>query len=93
VTEPEFWTYATMADDLGISVAGMYAHNNRARHRRSCRTPGCKALGESTCNGLGPQPGDLPPADKVFGRSPVWYDATYQAWKAGRTGRRAGRKK
>jgi predicted DNA-binding transcriptional regulator AlpA len=36
------------------------------------------------------RPGDIPPADKMFGQSPAWYESTYEAWAASRPGRGAG---
>lgn len=36
------------------------------------------------------RPGDLPPPDEIYGRSPVWKLSTINAWKRTRPGRGAG---
>lgn len=36
------------------------------------------------------RPGDLPPPDRTFGRSPVWVSQTIDAWARSRPGRGAG---
>ncbi|MFE6305059.1 hypothetical protein [Nocardiopsis sp. NPDC057823] len=37
-----------------------------------------------------PRPGDFPPPDQVFGRSPVWEPETIDKWARARPGKGAG---
>lgn len=64
-----------VAGRLGLSYETVRSYHTKAEaHRRTGAV----------------RPGDLPPPDDTFGRSPVWREATIDQWLAGRPGRGAG---
>lgn len=73
MTEPNYLDLAAVADILGVSYDSVRTYHTRAkRNRRRGHT----------------RPGDLPPPDATFGRSPVWLRDTISGWD--RPGRGAG---
>lgn len=75
MTPPALLTLADIAERLGIGVESVRTYHSKAiRNRRE---------------GL-PRPGDLPPPDAVFGRSPVWRTSTVERWIRRRPGAGAG---
>ena len=78
MTETKTETYLTIEDVarvIGVGVDSMRVYHQRAaRNRRASK----------------PRPGDLPPPDETFGRSPVWTESTISAWIDARPGRGAG---
>jgi hypothetical protein len=67
-------TYLTLADIaamIGVTEESAQVYHTRAvRHRRDGS----------------PQPGDMPPPDRTFSRTPVWTPETVQRWIAARPG-------
>lgn len=78
MTETKTVTYLALADIarvIGVGIDSMRVYHQRAaRNRRDGTT----------------KPGDLPPPDETFGRSPVWASDTITTWIAERPGRGAG---
>lgn len=68
-------TLAEIAERIGVTVDSIRVYNQRAaKNRRDGK----------------PKPGDLPPPDRIVGRSPVWKLRTIIQWEAKRPGRGAG---
>lgn len=68
-------TLAEIAEHLGLGVTTVRNYHQRAeRNRREHRE----------------RPGDFPPPDQHFGRTPVWRAATIAQWQRTRPGRGAG---
>ncbi|WP_344968237.1 hypothetical protein [Salinactinospora qingdaonensis] len=62
-------------DGSPLSEATVRGYHNHASQRRR---DGC------------PRPGDFPPPDQTFGRSPVWLPETIDRWATNRPGRGTG---
>lgn len=78
MTQAKTQTFLTLSDVaavIGVGIDSMRVYHQRAaRNRRTGK----------------PRPGDLPPPDETFGRSPVWSDETISEWIEQRPGRGAG---
>lgn len=74
ITDGEL-TLADLAAFLGWTVKTARVMQHRANQRR--------AQGQS-------RPGDLPPPDRRYGRTPVWSLATITEWQARRPGQGSG---
>lgn len=72
---PKLLTLADIAERIGVGVDSIRVYHQRASKNRK--------LGK-------PRPGDLPPPDQIFGRSPVWSEVTIARWEARRPGRGVG---
>lgn len=70
-----YLTLEQVADDLGWTLKTARTLHYRASRNRA----------EGTV-----KPGDLPPPDHRFGRTPVWLEQTIEDWKDRRPGRGAG---
>lgn len=64
-----------VAERTGLAYSTIRHYHNSAEARRRSGAP---------------RPGDFPPPDETFGRSPAWRGATMDAWLAARPGRGAG---
>lgn len=74
----EYMTLEQIAAEIGVAVGSVRVYHQRAaKNRRE----------DSTL------PGDMPPPDRVFGRSPAWRSDTVRAWIARRPGRGYGGKR
>lgn len=67
--------YRAISERTGIAVTTLRQYRKLANRHR--------AQGD-------PRPGDLPEPDQVLGQTPVWEDATVEAWLAARPGRGVG---
>lgn len=88
--EAAFWSLHELAERLGVTYNSARTYHGRSeinRRHGQKPVPSCKLCqaGEH-----GPKPGDLPPPDRHFGRSPVWYPETIENWLPTRPGRGAG---
>ncbi|GAB3435434.1 hypothetical protein [Flindersiella endophytica] len=75
MAEPEYMDMAAIADYLGLTYATVRGYHGHAEKRRRDGNP---------------RPGDLPPPDAQFGRSPVWLRTTIERWSTSRPGSGAG---
>ncbi|KWT61845.1 hypothetical protein ADL21_11205 [Streptomyces albus subsp. albus] len=66
---------AGIAEKTGLAYDTVRFYHNKAEARRREKAP---------------KPGDFPPPDDTFGRSPVWREGTIDIWLANRPGRGAG---
>lgn len=72
MTQTKYLTLSDIAGRIGVGVESIRVYHQRAnKHRKD---------GD-------PRPGDLPEPDAVFGRSPVWREATIRRWESARPGR------
>lgn len=72
MTQTKYLTLSDIAERIGVGVESIRVYHQRAnKHRKEGA----------------PRPGDLPEPDAVFGRSPVWREATIRRWEAARPGR------
>lgn len=74
-TPDSYWSLYDLADVLGVTYNSARTYHGRAEINRRRENP---------------RPGDLPPPDRRFGRSPVWKPETIQSWLPMRPGRGAG---
>lgn len=72
---PKFLTLEDCAHALGLTYRTVRNYHQVAERRR--RDGGIR-------------PGDFPPPDMRYGRSPVWKASTIKRWAANRPGRGAG---
>jgi predicted DNA-binding transcriptional regulator AlpA len=75
VEPPTYLDMEAVAEYLGLAYKTVRSYHNVAEKRRRENQS---------------RPGDFPPPDAQFGRSPVWSPETIDAWKANRPGRGAG---
>lgn len=75
VTAPRLLDLPAVADMLGLTGRTVRNYHQGSERRRR--------LGD-------PRPGDFPPPDMRFGRTPVWKVSTIRSWKNRRPGRGAG---
>jgi hypothetical protein len=66
---------AAIADYLDLTYATVRGYHGHAEKRRRDHHP---------------RPGDFPPPDAQFGRSPVWLRSTIDQWQKNRPGSGAG---
>lgn len=75
MTTAKLLTLPQIAERIGVSVDSIRVYHQRAsKNRRDGNV----------------RPGDMPPPDQHFGRSPVWKLATIIAWERKRPGRGVG---
>jgi hypothetical protein len=74
-TMTTYLTLAEIAADIDVTVGSMRVYHQRALKNRRDNTT---------------RPGDLPPADATFSRTPAWTRQTVDAWKLKRPGRGSG---
>lgn len=70
-----YWSLHDLAERLGVTYNSARTYHGRAEINRRRGTV---------------KPGDLPPPDHKFGRSPVWYPRTIEKWLPTRPGRGTG---
>lgn len=70
-----YWSLHDLAVVLGVTYNSARTYHGRAEINRRIGAV---------------KPGDLPPPDRKFGRSPVWYPKTIEKWLPSRPGRGAG---
>ncbi|MXM66100.1 hypothetical protein GR925_22275 [Streptomyces sp. HUCO-GS316] len=75
MTMPTLLDLEALAEKTGLTYATVRSYHNHAEARRRDGNP---------------RPGDLPPPDKRFGRSPAWLEKTIDELLANRPGRGAG---
>jgi predicted DNA-binding transcriptional regulator AlpA len=75
VTAPMLLDLRGIAETLGLAHRTVRNYHQAAERRRRQGAP---------------RPGDFPPPDQVFGRTPVWKASTVRSWKQRRPGRGAG---
>lgn len=75
VATDSYWSLYDLADVLGVTYNSARTYHGRAEINRRRGNP---------------KPGDLPPPDRRFGRSPVWTPETIESWMPTRPGRGAG---
>lgn len=75
MTMPKLLDLADLAEKTGLAYETVRSYHNHAEARRREGNP---------------KPGDLPPPDQRFGRSPAWLETTIDMWRANRPGRGAG---
>lgn len=73
--ERSYWSLEEVAEAVGVTYNSARTYHGRAEINRKKEDP---------------KPGDLPPPDRYFGRSPVWKPATIRKWLSNRPGRGAG---
>ena len=66
---------AKVAEVIGVSPRTVSSYATRARRRREAGTS---------------RPGDFPPHDSTFGRTPVWHRDTIRKWIEDRPGKGVG---
>ena len=75
MTTSEFLDLFAIAERLGLAYTSVRSYHINAEVRRHRGTS---------------KPGDFPPPDNRFGRTPVWSSDTIDAWHANRPGRGVG---
>jgi hypothetical protein len=75
MTTAKLLTLTEIAERINVGVDSIRVYHQRATKNRKDGTP---------------RPGDLPPPDQSFGRSPVWKLATIIRWEQNRPGRGVG---
>lgn len=90
VSTDSYWSLRELAVVLGVTYNSARTYHGRSEiNRKHSANPVKKC--EACQNGEHyPRPGDLPPPDRRFGRSPVWYPSTIEQWMPNRPGRGAG---
>lgn len=81
-TEKMYLDLAAAAERTGIRYRTLRNYHHRAAHNRR--------LAEEKKDPNYIRPGDFPEQDDKFGRSPVWYPATIDAWMENRPGQGKG---
>ncbi len=71
----KFLTMQDIADRIGIGYRSLRNYHQVAERRRRDDAS---------------RPGDMPPPDEVFGRTPVWREATVERWIKRRPGKGVG---
>lgn len=68
-------TLTDIAERIGVGVESVRVYHSRATKNRRLGAP---------------RPGDLPPPDDCYSRTPVWRETTIERWERRRPGQGAG---
>jgi hypothetical protein len=89
-TDRYYWSLEEVATAIGVTYNSARTYHGRAEMNRKHGAkprPSCKMCQAGLHS---EKPGDLPPPDRYFGKSPAWKPDTIQQWIETRPGRGIG---